>query len=137
MNKRTHSWRHVHQRGKRSAIQDRRGPATESFNADLGEVSLEGSQQAAGGSRASIPGDVDDAVEAQLVKQNRPAPHDPDKVMEDDYGFDPESMDGFLTAVKKRLAARGHRFSYDNPFVNTALKAKLFDLKVKIQGKTK
>lgn len=85
---------------------------------------------------SSIAIDVDDAVEAQLDTEHRPSPHDPNKEMEGGYGYATDNMDGFLTAVAKRLAQEGHSFRYDNSFIQTALKANLRELKVKITSKT-
>lgn len=85
---------------------------------------------------SDIPYDVFHAVEVQLTLDKRRQPHNQDWAMEDDYGYDVGSMDGFLAAVGLQLHKKGHTFAYDAPFVQKALKAKLIDLKVDITKKT-
>ena len=80
---------------------------------------------------------VSEDVETQLEVDGHKSPHKQDGKMGDDYGYQSQQMDGFLTAVAKRLMKRGYDFSYRKPFIQKALDATLLEIKVLIAGKTK
>jgi len=138
MTSRTRSWRQANARRTRTAKLRHRRLVKDFFRsnaADAERATLARGLAALGSS--SIPLDVSRAVEDQLVEEGKPSPHDPDKTMEDDYGYSTDSMDGFLTAVSKRLKNEGHDFGYDTPFIKKALGAKLHELKQLITDRTK
>ena len=137
MASRTRSWHHVNNRRKRSNRHRRRHLTKRFFLSLAGQPERLASMRllvALGSS--SIPIDVSHAVENQLDEEGKASPHDPDKKMEDDYGYTTDSMDGFLTAVSKRLADEGHDFKYNNSFITDALKSKLHEMKQLITDKT-
>lgn len=136
MRKRVRSWHHVHTHKKRVAGRRHHRLLTRFFASPKSRSNLFQVRALVRALGSSIAIDVDDAVEAQLDTEHKPSPRDPDKEMEGGYGYTTDTMDGFLTAVAKRLAQEGHSFRYDNPFIQTALTAKLRELKVKITSKT-
>lgn len=137
MGARSRSWHHVNTVRKR-AVRKRRHHLTKRFFLTVAghPERLKSMRLLVALGSSSIPIDVSRAVEDQLDEEGKASPHDPDKKMEDDYGYTTDSMDGFLTAVSKRLAKAGHDFSYNNAFITEALSSKLHELKQHITDKT-
>lgn len=72
--------------------------------------------------------DVHAACDAQLTQDGRQPPHSPTKKMDDDYNYDSVTFDGYLTAVRARLAQKGRNFSFDHQFALDHLSDQLIAL---------
>lgn len=77
--------------------------------------------------------DVHVACRDQLDEDGRRQPHDPNGKMDDDYQY--LDIDGFLTAVRLRLAARGRTFGFDHPWAVKHRSDTLIALQTAIAGK--
>jgi len=90
---------------------------------------------------ASRPGDkmaaVVMAVDAQLITDHRPLPHDPDGTMGDTYHYQEATMRGFLAAVAARLILASFAFDPRSVDANAALAESLSDLVDEIYNATR
>jgi len=77
------------------------------------------------------------AVDAQLVTDGRPLPHDPDGTMGETYHYEEVTMRGFLAAVAARLILSGYAFNPHAIDADAALGMSLSDLVREIYNATR
>ena len=79
--------------------------------------------------------DVHVACRDQLTRDGRRPPHDPSGTMDKHYRY--QDIDGYLTAVRRRLADKNRQFDFDHAWAIDHLSDELIELEGAIVGKLK